>query len=193
MSLIVCQECKREISDTVAACPHCGFALKPACATSVTKDAAPGEQRKASVALQLGIVFVPLVFGWFGLGKRYRIGFRVATGLWMLVSIILLAQFFSVGSPSTKPQAGLTLPSFGEQIVTFDKYQRLKSGMSYRQVAQIIGHEGEELSRNKIDGVPGVMPSIDTVMYQWINSNGSNMNAMFQNDKLNAKSQFGLR
>jgi hypothetical protein len=49
------------------------------------------------------------------------------------------------------------------------------------------------MSRNNIDGVPGVIESIDTVMYQWVNSNGSNMNAMFQNDKLNQKAQFGLK
>ncbi len=37
------------------------------------------------------------------------------------------------------------------------------------------------------------MPGIKTVMHQWMNSDGSNMNAMFQNDKLVQKAQFGLR
>lgn len=44
-----------------------------------------------------------------------------------------------------------------------------------------------------MDGVPGVMESVDAVMYQWVNSNGSNMNTMFQNDRLIQKAQFGLR
>ena len=30
-------------------------------------------------------------------------------------------------------------------------------------------------------------------MYMWQNSDGSNMNAMFQNDKLVNKAQFGLK
>lgn len=94
---------------------------------------------------------------------------------------------------SSKPEAGFKMPSIGKQIVTFDEYQRIKNGMPYMQVVEIIGDEGEEMSRNKIEGVPGVMESIETVMYQWVNSNGSNMNAMFQNDKLMQKAQFGLR
>lgn len=32
-----------------------------------------------------------------------------------------------------------------------------------------------------------------TILYQWINLRGSNMNAMFQNDSLEQKMQFGLR
>ena len=94
---------------------------------------------------------------------------------------------------STKPEAGFKMPSIGKQIVTFYEYQRVQNGMSYAQVVNIIGAEGEEMSRNKIDGVPGIMESIETVMYQWVNSNGSNMNAMFQNDKLFQKAQFGLK
>ncbi|MFC1600782.1 hypothetical protein ACFL34_00340, partial [Candidatus Sumerlaeota bacterium] len=83
--------------------------------------------------------------------------------------------------------------SIGTQIVTFDEYKSIQNGMSYRAVVAIVGAEGEEMVRNKIDGVPGVMESIETVMYQWVNSNGSNMNAMFQNDKLMQKAQFGLK
>lgn len=96
-------------------------------------------------------------------------------------------------SPSSKPKAGFKMPSIGKQIVTFDEYKRIQNGMSYKEVVAIIGAEGEEMSRNKIDGVPGVMESVETVMYQWVNSNGSNMNAIFQNDKLNQKAQFGLK
>jgi hypothetical protein len=111
--------------------------------------------------------------------------------------LIVVALILSMRLPgdgfSSKPEAGFTVPSIGKQIVTFDEYQRIQNGMSYRQVVNIIGADGEEMSRNNIDGVPGVIESIDTVMYQWVNSNGSNMNAMFQNDKLNQKAQFGLK
>lgn len=94
---------------------------------------------------------------------------------------------------SSKPKAGFKMPGIGKQIITFDEYKRIQNGMSYRKVVAIIGAEGEEISRNKIDGVPGVMDSIETVMYQWVNDNASNMNAMFQNDKLMQKAQFGLK
>jgi hypothetical protein len=83
--------------------------------------------------------------------------------------------------------------SFGKTVVTKAHYDRIQKGMSYRQVVAVIGAEGEEVSRNELEGVPGVMESVETVMYQWQNGNGSNMNAMFQNDKLMQKAQFGLK
>lgn len=84
--------------------------------------------------------------------------------------------------------------SFGmESVVTSSEYQQIRSGMSYSQVTRIIGASGEELSRNHMQGVPGVMASVDTVMYQWVNSDGTNMNGIFQNDSLVQKAQFGLR
>ena len=82
---------------------------------------------------------------------------------------------------------------FGTTVVTKAEYDQLVNGMSYDEVVRIIGEEGEELSRNHIDGVPGVMESVDTVMYMWKNPFGANMNAMFQNDKLMQKAQFGLK
>lgn len=82
---------------------------------------------------------------------------------------------------------------FKPPIVSLQKYHRIQMGMSYNQVVEIIGTHGNELSRNEMPGVPGVMPGIVTVMYMWQNSDGSNMNAMFQNNKLMNKAQFGLQ
>lgn len=94
---------------------------------------------------------------------------------------------------STKPEAGFSMPGFGKQNVTFAQYSQIQTGMSYEQVVSIIGKQGEEISQNKIDAIPGVMNSITTVMYQWVNGNGSNMNAIFQNNRLLQKAQFGLK
>lgn len=81
----------------------------------------------------------------------------------------------------------------GGPRVTLSSYNQLTNGMGYFDAVGVIGFQGEELSRSRMDGVPGVMSSVDTVMYQWINADGSNMNAMFQNDRLVSKAQFGLR
>lgn len=80
-----------------------------------------------------------------------------------------------------------------EPKVTKLKFNRIQNGMSYRDVVNILGASGEELSSNRIEGVPGVMKSVETAMYMWKNPDGSNMNAMFQNGKLMQKSQFGLK
>ena len=110
----------------------------------------------------------------------------------IVLGVIWLLMNENSTRSSFKPVAGFKMPSIEKQIVTFDAYQRIQNGMSYSQVVAIIGAEGEEMARNKMDGVPGVMESVETVMYQWVNSNGSNMNAMFQNNKLIQKAQFGL-
>lgn len=75
---------------------------------------------------------------------------------------------------------------FAPPTVTKAEYNSLQTGMTYSQAASVIGAQGNEISRNEIAG-------IKTVMYQWQNGDGSNMNAMFQNDALVSKAQFGLK
>ena len=72
------------------------------------------------------------------------------------------------------------------RIVTKAMYDRIETGMSYQQVVAIIGWNGEELSRSDVAGYV-------TVMYSWMNPNGSNMNVMLQNNKVVSKAQFGLK
>ena len=84
--------------------------------------------------------------------------------------------FAPTSTPRPKPRVG----------VTKAKYLQIHEGMSYAQVARIIGAPGEEMSRSTIAGYT-------TVMYQWVNNDYSSMNAMFQNGGLITKAQFGLR
>lgn len=71
--------------------------------------------------------------------------------------------------------------------VSLAQYQKLATGMSYAAARQTLGCEGTEMSRSDAAGYA-------TVMYTWNGSTlGGNMNAMFQNDRLINKSQFGLR
>lgn len=81
----------------------------------------------------------------------------------------------------------------GGSGVTMDEYNQIENGMSYEQVTGILGSPGVQQSENQLPGVAGYMPSITTVMYMWQNGDGSNMNVMFQNDKMVQKGQFGLR
>ena len=73
----------------------------------------------------------------------------------------------------------------GERIVTLSEFNRLRTGMSYEAAVRVIGHRGDVTSESSLMG-------IKTVMYTW--SNGiANMNAIFQNNELVTKAQFGLR
>jgi hypothetical protein len=78
-------------------------------------------------------------------------------------------------------------------IVTYSEYKSIRDGMTYQEVSSIIGQPGEETARNRMEGTPGVMEPIETVIYQWSNPDGSNMSATFQNNKLVQKAQAGLR
>lgn len=70
--------------------------------------------------------------------------------------------------------------------VTLANYYRLKTGMTYQQVVQILGREGTEMSSSEIG-------QISTVMFMWRGqAHGGNMNAMFQNGQLVSKAQFNL-
>lgn len=77
-------------------------------------------------------------------------------------------------------------------VITMEEFASIQNGMSYSQVATIVGEDGELTGDNHIEGVPGVMESVDTKMYTWKNVDGSNMVIMLQNDKLMQKNQFGL-
>lgn len=66
--------------------------------------------------------------------------------------------------------------------VTLDKYNQVKDGMTYDQVKAILG-DGQITSQGKL-------MDIETIIYAWINKDGSNMNCTFQGNKMNMKAQF---
>jgi hypothetical protein len=74
------------------------------------------------------------------------------------------------------------------QGATYAEFEKLTNGMTYEQVCTIIGGPGKEMSSSEFAG-------IKTVMYAWDGEGGfgANMNAMFQNEKLMQKAQFGLK
>ena len=80
-----------------------------------------------------------------------------------------------------------------DNAVTKAEFSRIRNGMSYTDVVGIVGLPGEEISSNHLEGISGVMESVDTVLYSWTNRDGANMNVMFQNDKVVSKAQYGLR
>lgn len=94
----------------------------------------------------------------------------------------------------------LTLAACGEigkmvdaSSVTKTEYDMVKAGMSYDEVVAITGFKGEEDGSTQMDAIPGVMGAITASMYSWENSDGSNMVIMFQNGKVQQKSQYGLK
>lgn len=90
---------------------------------------------------------------------------------------LLSALFIAAASPASA--SGCT--------VTKAQYAALSDGISYQQAVNILGCEGEELSSSDMAGYK-------TTMYMWEgNGFGGNMNAMFQNNAMVSKAQFGLK
>ena len=79
-----------------------------------------------------------------------------------------------------------------EDSITKEEYNKITTGMTYEECVSIIGFEGEEISNTYDAGIPGVMDATTIKMYMWQNLDGSNMNAMFTNGKLDTKAQAGL-
>ncbi|MBJ8090217.1 DUF3862 domain-containing protein [Bacillus cereus] len=70
------------------------------------------------------------------------------------------------------------------------EFDQIQNGMSYDEVKAIIGSDGEVLSETGQAG-----EQFHTIMYKWDGEKGfgANANFMFQEGKLQNKSQFGLK
>ena len=78
---------------------------------------------------------------------------------------------------------GNTAVSTDPGKITFEKFNQIQQGMTYQEVTQILGREGELMSE------AGSMR-----MYTWKNEDGgSNMNVTLDNNRVVAKGQMGLQ
>ncbi|ALZ64585.1 hypothetical protein FORC13_p100 (plasmid) [Bacillus cereus] len=70
------------------------------------------------------------------------------------------------------------------------EFNQIQNGMNYEEVKKIIGSDGEVVSKSGQAG-----DQFYTIMYSWKSEKGLGANArfMFQEGKLQNKSQFGLK
>ncbi len=74
-----------------------------------------------------------------------------------------------------------------EEWISADEYGQIENGMSYEQVKEIVGSEGEEVSTVTVG-------DMTTTIYMWYGKDHiSNANVTFQNDAVMAKAQIGLK
>ncbi len=105
-------------------------------------------------------------------------------GIGCLGVLILIALAVMVAERNQKPDGSVERPA--AKRITIADYEMLREGMSYEEAARAIGQYGLELSASNVLGYR-------TVTYIWRNEDGSNITAIFQNDRLTSKGQFGLR
>lgn len=116
-------------------------------------------------------------------------------GLWIIVVAVIGAlggnkQPSNLNSPkqtkASEKEQERTIQSREELGVTLAGFNAIRNGMSYQQVARILGEQGEEMS-SAGDG------QFKTNIYSWkAGFLGANMNVTFQGGRVMAKAQFGL-
>ncbi len=126
---------------------------------------------------------------------------------WVIIVIIVIVVIAAVGGGSSKKadegkenkeSTKQTENSSSDNSTNIDtsnsestgineeKYDSIQNGMSYEEVKNIIGEDGENISESEVAG-------IKTVMYQWSSSDGwGNATVTFQNDEVINKAQFGV-
>lgn len=77
--------------------------------------------------------------------------------------------------------------------VTMEKFNKIQDGMSYSQVSSIMGDPGELGASTTCLEFLVSWKNLESKIYMWKNSGGTNMNVQFQNDKVMTKAQFGLK
>lgn len=88
--------------------------------------------------------------------------------------------------PKAEPKAE---PKKEKAGITMAEFEKIQNGMTYEEVVNIIGAEGEIISETGQKG-----EQFYTVLYQWEGESGfgANANATFQDGKMVNKAQFGL-
>lgn len=117
-------------------------------------------------------------------GKKLKSsGLRIFLGI--LILLIGIASIASLGENNTSLTSANST-EVQQQKVTLEKFNKLETGMTYKQVVEIIGEDGT-LSTESSYGNQSLK------VYYWYSSNGiSNATVSFSNGKLTAKSQIGL-
>ena len=187
MALGACPDCGREVSERAAACPHCGCpAGEPevrAPEVQETRPIPPSERKRLRERERRLVAHrqrqqTP---GWLRVLSAgiavFLLGAVAFGGAWMYAAR-------KRGSGGTPSRGGLADAVF---TVTRSEYLALDDGMSYADAVAVIGTHGEEEARL------GRSFGMETVSYRWLNWDGSNMSATFQNGRLTMKAQFGLR
>lgn len=93
----------------------------------------------------------------------------------------------TTSSPSTSDSPTTsTKTTSGKADLTLDKYNKIKTGMTLKEVQDIIGASGEEMSSSEYG-------KYKTVSMKWEGDNYKYIYGVFQNDKLLSKTQANLK
>lgn len=97
-----------------------------------------------------------------------------------LVAILLLVLAIS---------AGCSTPN----KYTIEQYYRIRPDMTYEEVKDILGDPGKLEASMEQPAIPDIIGAQRYSIYQWENSDGSKLAVTFSNNRVQFKSQSGLK
>lgn len=107
----------------------------------------------------------------------------------MIVIFSLLVVLFIWGSISGNFLVFDTNQKTEEKYITLEKFNKIKIGMTYYEVKEIIGNDGIVMQETGDVGT-----EYYHIVYYWYGKDGiSNANFFFQNERLEQKTQIGLK
>lgn len=100
---------------------------------------------------------------------------------------VIVACIFIAALSGSKDEISEDISEATAELITLDEFNTIQNGMSYEEVVEIIGSEGEASSTATVG-------DITTSIYMWKGkgSVGANANVTFIDNKVSAKAQFGL-
>ena len=105
----------------------------------------------------------------------------------ILIFLILIAVGIVVAvNMNDAVQQSISGVSSNSEYITMEEYNQIQTGMSYDEVKNIVGSEGELSSTSTVAGYT-------ISIYTWYgNDLGANANVTFENDQVIGKAQVGL-
>lgn len=102
--------------------------------------------------------------------------------------IVICGTVFGTLSFNASVQKEISGVSEDSEYITLDEYNQIQSGMTYEQVVEIVGSEGNPTVQS--DGA-----GTSYQMYTWYGNGtaGSNANVTFLNGTVTSKAQIGLK
>ena len=120
--------------------------------------------------------------------RNFFVKHKVITFLLIVIILGVIVGASGNGNQSDNIVSTGTTTVQKQEKLNLEKFNKIETGMTYNQVVEIIGEEGTVLSETEI-------ANIKTIIYSWYGegSIGANANVTFQNGKVTAKAQFGLK